>query len=358
MKRKFLIFLLSVAMVMAAAVPGAYAAPTLDTTKPLTLTLSTAELREDSAAPYKADLTGIEKIPVRLYKVADVSAYGEYSSVAPFDLGDLSDMNAEKWMEKAKAAEAVTQDPALHVSPAVVTTLNTNADRSQLSTGKIAIPSAGMYLVIAEQTQGQRYSFTFDPYIVAVPGNLYYTASKEAPDEWVYDVEAGLKPHWERLPGQLEIVKTLDTYATITGAVSFVFQVEAVDPITGENLYSNVVAMTFDRPGVRSETLKIPVGAEVTVTEVYSGGSYQVVSSPSQTVTVVADQLETPETEHVTVNFTNTNNDKLIPGNGIVNAFSNTADEKNPDQPLWSWKPVNGDQQGVDSAVGGGATAG
>lgn len=358
MKRKFLIFLLAVALVMAAAVPGAYSAPALDLTKPLTLTLSTAELREDSAAPYKADLTGIEQIPVKLYKVADVTANGQYTSADPFDLGDLEDINAEKWMEKAKAAQEIAQDPALHATPAVATTLKTNADKSQLSTGKITVPSAGMYLVLAEESQGQMYSFTFDPYIVAVPGNLYYTVSKDAPDEWVYDVEAGLKPHWERLPGELVITKTLDSYATITGAVTFVFQVEGVDPLTGDSLYSNVVAMTFDRPGVRSETLKIPVGAQVTVTEVYSGGSYQAVTSPNQTVTIVADQLGTVETEHVTVNFTNTNDDRLIPGNGVVNSFSSTENEKDPGNPLWSWKPGNAGQQGVDKAVGGAATAG
>lgn len=351
MKRKFLIFLLACALVAAAAVPGAYGAQPIDPAIGLTLTLTSANLSDPE---YIADLNEIPEIEVKLYKVASVTNYGEYSSVAPFDLGNLENMNAEKWEKSAQeAAKLVAENPAGVRTPIDATLKGVDG---KLSTGGISIAEPGMYLVMVAQAHGKLFSFSFEPYIVAVPGNNFYSAGEQGEDAWVYNVSAGLKPQVERLPGKLEIVKTLDEYATITGEVTFVFQIEGRFPDEEGIVYSNVAAMSFTGPGSKSVVLEgIPAGLEVTVTEVYSGGSYSsldAVITPSKTVTIAADQMDAEDVEQTAANqvrFTNTNDDKLIPGNGVVNAFEK-SDEN------WKWDST--DKRDTHIAVGGPANAG
>ena len=133
--------------------------------------------------------------------------------------------------------------------------------------------------------------------------------------------------------GNLEIVKYLPTYE-VDEPATFVFDVVATmgvdengDPIV---VYSNVAVLTFTKAGTLSTTLyHIPAGAEVVVTEVYSGSHYELTSAAESTVTIVAS-------ETVSVYFEN----DYIPydrdGHGIVNVFD-------PDDSAagWHWTPAS-----------------
>ena len=68
----------------------------------------------------------------------------------------------------------------------------------------------------------------------------------------------------------------------------------------------------------------IPAGAKVTVTEVYSGAGYRLVSEPQQTAEISADEI-------VTVEFDNTYDHGLNPGYGVTNHFDYDEDEG------WQW---------------------
>ena len=117
----------------------------------------------------------------------------------------------------------------------------------------------------------------------------------------------------------------MDEYNETLGGATFVFQVEAtkldVDASTSEPaevVYSNVVALTYTGPGTQSVVIEdIPAGADVTITEIYTGASYQLKAGAvnPQTTKIIADKT-------VEVTFENTNNDGLNGGSSIVNAFS------------------------------------
>ena len=90
-------------------------------------------------------------------------------------------------------------------------------------------------------------------------------------DEWLYDPVIGLKAEREEQYGSLIIEKTLSSYNESLGSVDFVFQVEADK--NGEAVRSTVERIRFNGAGTQSVVVdRIPVGAQVTVTEVYSGG--------------------------------------------------------------------------------------
>ena len=54
-----------------------------------------------------------------------------------------------------------------------------------------------------------------------------------------------------------------------------------------------VVSLVFDGPGTKSVLVEdIPAGTVVTVTEVYSGASYELTTEASQTTTIIAEEEE------------------------------------------------------------------
>ena len=102
--------------------------------------------------------------------------------------------------------------------------------------------------------------------------------------------------------------------------------------------YSNVTSVNMSEAGTGSAYVDgIPVGMTVTVTEVYSGGSYEPVGSTTATATIVADQTVEAGGSSAAVTFENDYNDKLIPGTGVLNQF--TAPE---DGGGWGWTQSNG----------------
>lgn len=253
------------------------------------------------------------EVPVKLYKVADVTVSGIYNSLEEYKGLDLekvdSDTTAAQWEEMAqKAQEIVTETKK---EPAVEVVLeNGKGVAENLKTG--------MYLVAAEEVLSTGYAYQFTPFLISLPNNYYATSGN---DDWVYDVTTSLKPEKESRLGSLIIDKTLDSFNATLGSATFVFQIEA--ELDGENVYSDVVSMVFDAAGTKSLTVSgIPAGAQVTVTEVYSGANYELTTAASQNVTIVADSDEAPEANAVHAAFTNTYNDGMNGNASVVNHFS------------------------------------
>lgn len=325
MKRKgnlLLAFVLAVCAVLATpALDGA--AKAVDVSKSCTLTVSPggADFAEDLA---KANVV------IDLYKVADAVEDDGYDTYNYKFLGGYTGLkysgkpdNAE-WTALAKEAAKI----ALNGDSPVVKGAEVNKAMS--------IPGCGLYLIIARgaditdyvTAEGNtiartpEYTYTFAPSLVSLP-------SKEADEngnintagdgEWLYDLSVTLKPERDQRNGSLEIVKTLQTYET-KAPVTFVFEVKI------EGQASKIVRLTFTQPGQKSELIEgIPVGAVVTVTEVYSGGAYELVSEPEQTVTIPADGI-------ASVAFINDYDNSDKGGGAVINQFDYDAEAKH-----WNW---------------------
>lgn len=253
------------------------------------------------------------EVPVKLYKVADVTVSGIYNSLEEYKGLDLekvdSDTTAARWEEMAQEAQETVTEAKKEPTAEVV-----------LENGKGVAENlkTGMYLVAAEEVLSTGYAYQFTPFLISLPNNYYATSGN---DDWVYDVTTSLKPEKESRLGSLIIDKTLDSFNATLGSATFVFQIEA--ELDGENVYSDVVSMVFDAAGTKSLTVSgIPAGAQVTVTEVYSGANYELTTAASQNVTIVADSDEAPEANAVHAAFTNTYNDGMNGNASVVNHFS------------------------------------
>lgn len=309
-------------MLSATILPKVYAAFGIDTEKSCSLTF-------ELDGTYQ-ELNGLT-IPIHLYRVADVEENGEYKVLAGYEDLDLASINdkttAEDWEKLAgKASELVEKlaaDPDAEVQMQ-------KPDGGDKSTGIADNLSTGMYLVIAELVQSAAYTYDFIPYLISLPNN-YYGQTQD--DTWVYDVTTGLKPSQTQRYGDLVIDKTLTAYNATLGGADFIFQVEAERDF--EVVYSNVVSISFDAPGTKSVKIEhIPAGAAVTVTEVYSGASYELTSDGTQQTVIAADDT-------VGVSFENTYDHRNNGGSSVVNRFTyNDGD--------WDWeqqKDSTGEQE-------------
>ena len=259
-------------------------------------------------------------IEVDLYKVAQVDATGAYTALNGFQELGLdkidSETTAEEWEQMAVQAADLIRDQ--ETAPGLTAVLEDGE-------GIARDLDTGMYLVEARQVQSAEYTYSFTPYLLSLPNNYYSTSGS---DDWVYDVTTGLKPEQEVRYGSIRIDKTLDTYNETLGEATFIFSVEAEKANSQgqmENVYSDVVSLVFDGPGTRSvEVGNLPAGARVTVTEVYTGASYELTTAASQTLTVIAEgEAGNPGT----VAFANTYDGENNGGASVVNHFGYTAPE-------------------------------
>ena len=301
---------------------NAWAADPIDLTKTCSLTIEV-----ESGSQFEADLDQMT-IPVDLYKVADVDVSGSYTELTGFEgigLDGVSDATtADEWLTMAETAAGKLTDASAPTESIQLVNGSAVADALE----------AGMYLVVPAETYNADYSYLyqFTPYLTALPGNDYYNSGDDA---WDYDPVIGLKAEREEQYGGLTINKNLLNFNSLTQGGYFVFQIE------GEKdgvKYSNVTSVNMSEAGTGSAYVDgIPVGMTVTVTEVYSGGSYEPVGSTTATATIVADQTVEAGGSGAAVTFENDYNDKLIPGTGVLNQF--TAPEGEGD---WTWEQVDG----------------
>lgn len=324
--------LLAAALVFSAlALPKAYAAVGVETDRTdckITINVPTEGFKE------LKDLS----IPVELYKVADIGVGAEYTLTTYFDTANLkgiesvnSTTSTEAWTTFAEEAKKIVDDRKEAENALATTKTGT------INSGTVTIEGipVGLYLVDVQTTPSSTYEYSFIPYLISLPNNYY---SLENPDDtWDYEIEVGVKPEKKDLYGDLKINKMVDTYNGTVGGATFVFQVEAsktdIDTKETKKVYSNVVSLTFDGPGTESILIEnIPAGAKVTVTEIYSGASYQIDSNSalSQETEIIAERTkdESGTVEEIaTVNFANTYNGGTTDGDGIVNSFKYNSEE-------------------------------
>ena len=263
-------------------------------------------------------------IPVKLYKVASVDESGNYTGIGAFSKLDLSSVSADNldaaaatWAERAAEAKKLLKDDT---EPTTTTLTQGRGTATGLDTG--------LYLVDTPKVITPNYTYTFTPYLVSLPTNNYYSGNG-ASDDWIYDLTkehnsaVGLKPEQHVRYGNLVINKELvDHNATFGNNATFVFQ---IDITTLDNKKeTRIEELTFDAAGSHSVTIeKIPAGSHVTVTEVYSGASYELASAKSQETDIIANPEKKSEVEFrpAEVSFINKHNGRTNGGYGVKNNF-------------------------------------
>lgn len=263
-------------------------------------------------------------IPVNLYKVASVDESGNYTGIGAFSKLDLSSVSADNldaaaatWAERAAEAKKLLKDDT---EPTTTTLTQGRGTATGLDTG--------LYLVDTPKVITPNYTYTFTPYLVSLPTNNYYSGNG-ASDDWIYDLTkeynsaVGLKPEQHVRYGNLVINKELvDHNATFGNNATFVFQ---IDITTLDNKKeTRIEELTFDAAGSHSVTIeKIPAGSHVTVTEVYSGASYELASAKSQETDIIANPEKKSEVEFrpAEVSFINKHNGRTNGGYGVKNNF-------------------------------------
>jgi len=263
-------------------------------------------------------------IPVKLYKVASVDESGNYTGIGAFSKLDLSSVSADNldaaaatWAERAAEAKKLLKDDT---EPTTTTLTQGRGTATGLDTG--------LYLVDTPKVITPNYTYTFTPYLVSLPTNNYYSGNG-ASDDWIYDLTkehnsaVGLKPEQHVRYGNLVINKELvDHNATFGNNATFVFQ---IDITTLDNKKeTRIEELTFDAAGSHSVTIeKIPAGSHVTVTEVYSGASYELASAKSQETDIIANPEKETEVEFkpAEVSFINKHDGRTNGGYGVKNNF-------------------------------------
>ena len=311
-------FLLALALAFPLlTLPGARAANAIETNRKCSVSFSVSgEGNELTAA-------GTD-IKVNLYKVADVDVSGNYTATKDFTGLDVSSVSADdkdtaasKWADRAKEAQEMLTKS---VKKTATVTL-------KAGTGSLADLATGLYLVNTPEVVTTNYTYTFTPYLVSLPTNNYYNIEDEANrnDGWIYDLTdsnaIGLKPEEHARYGDLKINKTLANHNATTGKkATFVFQIE-ITPLKSNKTETRIESLDFEAAGDSSVTItKIPAGATVKVTEVYSGASYKLISEKDQETTIVATDKDA-KGDLASVSFTNDVDDNMNGGYGVKNNF-------------------------------------
>lgn len=301
------------------------AAAAVDLTKPVSLTLKLGALE------FTEDLPNAN-IAVDLYLVASATEMPEYDSYSytpeePFEELTIPDFPENgDWRALSQLAAGIALEEGN--DPTVTATGETSAVFDELEPGLYLVVARGADIedyvtTVTDDEENERiatiarspvYEYTFTPELISLP-------AKPADDEgvintandgdWIYDQTATLKSERAERFGDLEITKTLLTYGS--RPATFVFRYEYEDA-HGQTV-GDVVSLTFTEPGVERVLVEhLPVNAEVTVTEVYTGASYRLVSDASQTAVISADEL-------ASVAFTNDYISTPRSGHGITNSF-------------------------------------
>lgn len=276
-----------------------------------------------SAADF-ADMT----VPVNVYKVADVNVSAEFTSTEKFKGLDFNivmdkDTNAATWEDLAKQAEEKLEgvDPTetgqiINGAPAVIKGLD-----------------VGMYLVAPQETFNSNYTrkYVFTPYLTALPSSDY-TQTGAGSDDWQYDRTIYLKGEAQPQFGKLTINKTLSNYNETLGLTTSVFEIVGKDAQRNV-VYTNVASITHNGAGTQSVTIEnIPAGITVTVTEIYAGASYELVSKNEQTAVIVSGKAVELGSSAASVAFENKYNGGNDSGYGLMNEFKAGEDGD------WEWK--------------------
>ncbi len=282
------------------------------------------------------------EVKVHLYRTASVSsdgkftALGDFAGLSGFDLSDVS--TAAKLEALAKVATSAVSKK--QTKPDAELTLAEQNGRASAVAGNLA---TGLYLLTADDVVTDNTRYVFQPVLVALPqdGNTF----------WQYLMAVTLKYEIDAKESKIIIEKDLDNWYDINSGYDipvhtmFVFEVTAV--YNEKTVYNDVLSLDFTAPGKKQIVVDgLPIGADVTVEEVYSGGEYQLkTGDKAQTLKVKGPDFdEDPEEfEDWTVfYFENTLNRHLIVTGGVVNYFEKFGEGWQP------WVPVNSNEGTVD----------
>ena len=334
----------------------------LDVSRPVSITV---DFGEDSALDGEGGVAVVD-----LYYVGQTvdSVEDEISlrAIAPFNELDLSagqDRDSLRRLTDA-AMEIVLASGSPIVSGA--------APGMHISAGDDGKPlTAGMYLVVPHGADlspaeycvrgadesgevhiltvatGSGREYTFQPLLLTLPilsgaEELYDIEISGSGEEFIYDARISFKYEYEEETeepekpeepeepeepevGSLKIIKTLRSHR-VGDHASFLFSVDV--RLDGILIRSNIYTLSFDAAGEQDLIIDdLPVGAEVTVAEVYSGASYVPVGPTEETVVIEA---ETEEEVH----FVNDYEESQREGDSLVNRFTYSGSLG------WSWEKV------------------
>ena len=339
---------------MLAALPVISMADNIDLDKSCSMTI--AAIGASAEEDVKADLEGANVV-LDVYKVASATAVEGYDTYAYSMEAAYS-----SFADRVADTSSMTNDDWRSLANDVATTTLTSGQTFAKAADGVAagtqIPDlgAGLYLVIARSAdledyvdtvideegnetlvtlaQSDKWVYTYAPELISLPTKVDEEGNRstDIAGDWIYDVtDAAMKPERTERYGTLEITKTLSRKEA-SSDVTFVFSITAVDK-KGNTVYDDVAGITFDGTGTKTVTIsdKIPAGATVTVTEVYSGASYTLTSvgssDPAAQILDAGAIVTIPSGDSsVSVTFSNDYDGKLVPGSGIVNKLGYRED--------------------------------
>lgn len=314
MKKKF--FKLSIAIIYLMMTFTLIIIPHVEAALPVDVDKECQLEKNITSKEYRDDLEN-EMIEVELYQVATISKAGNYTGIGLFSKIDWSSVKYDKiqsaniWKTRAKEAAKYLKDE----KPTY--TMSFNQGKGTLSNLK-----TGLYLVVIQDLETAYYSYEFTPYLVSLPNNYYYSSDD---DTWYYqltgDRAVGIKVTRNPKYGSIEIVKNLENQnITMKDSATFVYQVD-IETLEKKK-ETRFLTMYFD--DVTRKSLKIdhiPAGSKVKVSEVYTGGGYQLVSD---------QKVDLGQIDAITIKkaeFTNRASNEVIGGNGIVNSYRYDASQ-------------------------------
>lgn len=367
--------MMAVGLLAGVLMPGgsAHAAPTLDLDRECRLQVKLAAMAMEEGGTVELPDAAID-----LYKVADAEkedGYDTYRFVnrdgfagleCNIHLGDSDADGREVWTSLAQQVAAMVFSDAAAVSPIV----EGAAPNTDLAPAGASGLEPGLYLMIVRgngleredyieysiQETGEElistiaysdsYTFTYSPQLVALPTKEGVEGGIATSDsgDWLYELELEPKFAMGGRFTDLRIDKELQSFRTGSPA-TFVFTVEAV--LHGDVVYSNAVSMTFDGPGIQSELIadRIPVGAQVTVTEVYSGAAYQVAPGSDQVQTLTMANADAGNADFANIaSFRNVYDGSGREGAAITNHFEYMDDGEGL---IWNWTQDTGRTPGA-----------
>lgn len=308
-----------------------------------------------AAAPKDADMTGQPRCRLSVYPVdmqdQDKQEYWEdmktagvvidlykESSLEPSDLQGVTAEQVESMAQEAfqsilEGGQAAKDSVAASETGAVFSNLETGVylliarGDEMTSEEYVKILSNktedGTVERLSSIARSRGYEYYFAPQLLVLP-----SISEDGVIQM--DGTAVLKSERKMRYGSLEIRKTLKEYEVKEGKtpkpVDFVFH--AVGRIDGEVVYDAYDKISFTGDGIGDQTVRmdwIPAGAEVTVTEVYSGASYQLSVPGDRKAVIEAGQI-------ASVEFENEYDGRQTNGHGIKNQFVYDAETGS-----WKW---------------------
>ena len=312
-KRNFIIAAITIVALASVGIHRINAATRVDVENPVTIT---AQVSSDDTSVFATQFNGT--VTIELYKLATLDESGTPTLVQDFEGKgiDLAVLDNKPSVDDIK--EKIV-NPALEATENITTNDVITIDRgsNKTSGSKVIKGGAGIYLYKPLDTFDNRYSYTFTSYIVFAPTSTFIQTGT-GDDTWNYESSFSLKSEETPLYGSLDITKTLDTFNSSLGAASFVYKVNAIRD--DEVIFSNVYAIDFYGAGTQTRTINdIPADSIVTVTEVYTGASYQAVGDVLKEAYILADEAVEKRAE---VTFENQYDNRLnVGGLSAENVF-------------------------------------